>query len=259
MPLGNGTIKAHLFWANGELTKLEQLCAASFVYQGYETLLWTYGDMKNIPNGVQLRDAREILPEGLLFLNQRGSYAGFSDLFRYAVLNQIGGLYADTDVIALKHASYLPPAPFLVTERTGRKKRLKGFIKEMLGLSKGWRINGNVVYNPEPKEGNLVDLAFAYSMRFPKSKVKWSEIGPNLLTAITEIYPDHGYTIQPPDFANPVSYADCPKKLLENKFDLPPQAMFLHCYNEKWRRAGIDKNAPYQATSMMAQYERLFL
>jgi hypothetical protein len=118
-------IKAHLFWAYGKLSKLEQLSLISFVKQGYEVNLWTYGDMPNPPKGVLVKDAREILPESNVFLNQRGSYAGFSDLFRYAVITSIGGLYADTDCIALKPASELPNEAFLVTERAGQKKTLK--------------------------------------------------------------------------------------------------------------------------------------
>jgi hypothetical protein len=252
-------VKAHLFWAYGKLSKLEQLSISSFVIQGYEVNLWTYGDMPNAPAGAIVRDAREILPESEVFLNQRGSYAGFSDLFRYAVLCSLGGLYADTDVIALKPASDLPTDPFLVTERTGTKKNLKNTIRNLLGLQKGDRINGNILFNPTPKQGNLIDLAYAYSLRFPKEDVKWSEIGPSLLTAIVKIYPDHGFVIQSPDFANPISYSDCPHKLLSQNASVPDSSYFLHCYNEKWRRAGKDKNEDYPENSLLYNLEKRFL
>lgn len=250
-------VKAHLFWAYGKLSKLEQLSVISFVKQGYEVNLWTYGDMPNAPKGAIVKDAREILPESEVFLNQRGSYAGFSDLFRYAVLGSVGGLYADTDVIALKPASELPTVPFVVTERTGTKKNLKNTIRTLLGLQKGDRINGNVLFNPHPKTGNLIDLAYAYSLRFPKEDVKWSEIGPNLLTAIVKIYPNHGFLIQPPDFANPISYSYCPHILLSPNA-LPKASHFVHCYNEKWRRAGIDKNEEYPENSLLFELEKRF-
>lgn len=252
-------IKAHLFWAYGKLSNLEQLSLISFVKQGYEVNLWTYGDMPNPPKGVLVKDARDILPENAVFLNQRGSYAGFSDLFRYAVLSSIGGLYADTDVIALKPASELPNEPFLVTERTGKKKNLKNFIRKIFKVEKDDRINGNIIFNPNPKEGDLVNLAYAYSLKFPKKDVKWSEIGPSLLTAIVKIYPEHGFKIQNPDFANPISYSNCPQFLLSSKNKIPKSSFFLHCYNEKWRRAGVDKNEPYPKGSLLSEIETSFL
>ena len=244
-------IKAHLFWAYGKLTKLEKLSVASFVKQGYEVNLWTYGDMPNAPIGCMVQDARNILPESSVFLNQRGSYAGFSDLFRYAVLSSIGGLYADTDVIALKAASQLPIEPFLVTEKAGQKKNFKNFIRKLLKLEKLDRINGNIIYNPNPTGGDLIDLAYAYSLRFPKTHVKWSEIGPSLLTAIVKIHPNHGFLIQSPDFANPISYSFCPNQLLKANVKIPDTSFFLHCYNEKWRRAGKDKNEDYPINSVL--------
>jgi len=227
-----------MFWAYGNLSNLEKICCSSFVSQGYELNLWTYGDMSNAPIGVKLKDAREILPEDTLFLNSMGSYAGFSDLFRYAVLNSVGGLYSDTDVIALKPPSILPENPFLVTEK----------IQGIEGRSK---INGNILFNPIPKIGNVVDLAYAYSMRFPKTDITWSEIGPDLLTAIVTIYQKHGFLIQNTDYANSVNYWDCPNALLAPGYKLSDNAAFLHCYNEMWRRLGIDKNACFPKDSIM--------
>jgi hypothetical protein len=230
-------IQAHMFWAYGDLSKLETICCNSFVNNNYQLNLWTYGQMTNAPSGVCVRDAREILPESLIFLNSKGSYAGFSDFFRYAVLNKQGGLYSDTDVIALKPASELPQKAFLVTENCDDRVNIK--------------INGNIIYNPEPKTGNIVDLALAYTERFPKQDVTWSEIGPDLLTAIATIYPKHGFQIMQPSFANPINFWDCPASLLGAPVALPEDAMFLHCYNEMWRRANIDKNAAYPENSLV--------
>lgn len=251
--------KAHLFWAYGQLSKLELLSLSSFVKQGYKVNLWSYDQIPNLPKGVLLQDAREILPESSVFLNQRGSYAGFSDLFRYAVLSIKGGLYSDTDVIALKPASALPKEAFLVTERTGQKKNLKNFLRKLFGIQKANRINGNIIFNPSPKEGDLIDLAYAYSLKFPKSEIRWSEIGPSLLTAIVKIFPTHGFLIQEPDFANPISYSDCPHLLMSSKAKIPNASFFVHLYNEKWRRAGVDKNQEYPEDSFLAELEKTIL
>lgn len=241
----NEKIQAHMFWAYGDLSNLEIICCKSFLKNDYRLNLWTYGNLTNAPAGVEVRDAREILPENFVFLNSKGSYAGFSDFFRYAVLNKLGGLYSDTDVIALKSSNALPKKPFMVTENCDDGVNIK--------------INGNIIYNPTPKAGNVVDLALAFTERFPKEDVTWSEIGPDLLTAIATIYKKHGFQIMEPTFANPINFWDCPNSLLGSVVQLPEQAMFLHCYNEMWRRACIDKNSAYPDDSLMKilshQYE----
>jgi len=134
-------ITAHMLWVFGNLSKIEILCCKSFVKNGYNTILWTYGDITNAPEGVTVKDAREVLPEDKLFLT-KGSYANFSDLFRYAVLQKFGGLWADTDVIAIKPADELPKEKFLVVEDTW-----EGAIRHYLDYT----INGNVIYYPKPE------------------------------------------------------------------------------------------------------------
>ena len=136
----------------------------------------------------------------------------------------------DRDVIAVCPAQDLLKKQFLVTEYT-RKKAFHRYI------------NGNVIYNLNPRKGNVIDLALAYAGRFPKADVEWAEIGPDLLSAIVQIYPRHDFVIQPPVFANPLAWWDCPQKILEDDSDgLSDQTFFLHCYNEMWREAGVDKN-----------------
>lgn len=201
----------------------------SFLRNRYELWVWTYDEGLQLPDGAFLKNANELIDESEIFLNQRGSYAGFSDYFRYKVLNTYGGLYADTDVIALKESNKLTKKQFLVSEQ--RKPDSKKII-----------INGNVIYNPNPSKGNVIDLAYAYSRSFRKEDIYWSEIGPALLTAITQIYPRHSFEIRPPQFANPIPWWDCPKKLLLKNTRLSKETFFIHCYNEQWRQCGIDKN-----------------
>lgn len=172
----------HMFWAYGGLSKMETICVNSFIANGYDLNIWTYGQGEINIKGATVRDAREVIPESLVFLNRAGSYASFADLFRYSVLCLQGGLYVDTDVVALKSAKHLPSKPFLVTERSQDKNLV---------------INNNVIFNPVRRYGNLIDLARVYAERFPKNEIIWSEIGPALITAIAKSHPQHGYSIYP--------------------------------------------------------------
>lgn len=91
-------------WIGGSLTWLEQLCLKSFVDQGHPTILYTYGEVGGIPEGVEVRDGREVLDTENFFTHARtGSVALFSDLFRFHMIAQDPEIiYIDTDVYSVK-------------------------------------------------------------------------------------------------------------------------------------------------------------
>jgi hypothetical protein len=245
----NVAICAHMFWAYGELTQLEQLAASSFVHNGYHLKLWSYDTISNCPKGVTLCDAREILSEDRVFTYKNGSYAGFADLFRYALLATHGGLWADTDVIAIAPASAIAPFTlqgFWVSERNKRSELFNS-------------VNNNVIYHPNPAPGDLIDLAYVVSERFDTEQLEWGDCGPRLLSALAATYPKLAPPIMEPVFANPLGYWECPQRLLKSDQTLPESSWFLHCYNEWWRRNGIDKNKPYPEYSMMRQLQKSFI
>ena len=97
------------FWIspNGKpLSALERLCIYSFCANGHDFRLWTYGELKNVPQDtiggrVEVCDAREILPPHKTLIN-KGRLAHFSDWFRWALMYKQGGWYVDMDVVCLR-------------------------------------------------------------------------------------------------------------------------------------------------------------
>ncbi len=91
-------------WIGGPLSFLEQLCLVSFVHAGQHIALYTYDTVPNVPSGVELRDANDILPRGGLLRHQAtGSPALHSDLFRYHLLAKCDRtIWADTDAYCLR-------------------------------------------------------------------------------------------------------------------------------------------------------------
>ena len=237
-------MQAHMFWAYGHFGRNEILSSLSFVKLGYELNVWSYGSIENLPTGARLRDARFIIPENKVFLNRRGQYASFSDLFRYSVLRKLGGLYSDTDVIALIRPSDIPTEKFLVTEYC------------FVNGTKIIKLNNNVIFSPMPLDGDLIDLALSYASRFPKEKINWSEIGPDLLNAIVQIFPEHGYVFHRPEFANPFGYWETPEIFLSRNFQIPKESCFIHLYNEMWRLKGIDKEVLPDSYTFMDNLQR---
>ena len=90
-------------WIGNTLGPIEMASIRSFLGQGDDFILYTYGPVQNIPEGTQTRDAREIFPtETIIRHKKTGSPAIHADLFRYKLLAQTSYIWVDLDVIALK-------------------------------------------------------------------------------------------------------------------------------------------------------------
>ena len=92
-------------WVGGRLSALERLCVRSFCAHGHEFHLYHYDELQNAPrvDGLRLINGEEILPRTAIFrYRQQKSLAGFADHFRWELMRQCGGWYADMDMICLR-------------------------------------------------------------------------------------------------------------------------------------------------------------
>ncbi|OEU71629.1 MAG: hypothetical protein BA874_10730 [Desulfuromonadales bacterium C00003068] len=91
-------------WVQGPLSFLEQLCLVSFIDAGHHVVLYTYGQVTGVPEGIEIRDANQILSQdGFLVHERTGSPALHSDLFRYRLLEKEDRMiWADTDAYCVK-------------------------------------------------------------------------------------------------------------------------------------------------------------
>jgi hypothetical protein len=254
VPTDVAPLPVHILWVEGELCRLGRLTCASFVANGYDVNLWSYGGLTRIPEGVTLRDARDVLPESRIFRYQngtveKGSLSPFANLFRLALLSRFGGLWSDADVICLTPAQTLrdsAPGGFFVSERLRSRRAVK--------------VNNNLIYHPDPKPGDVIDLAFRFADGFDPARLTWTDCGPRLLTTLIDTWPALAPPmLMAPDVVNPIDHWQCPRALFSPRTRLPSTTGFLHCYNEIWRRAGIDKSAPFPPNSLLgriaARYE----
>jgi hypothetical protein len=109
-------------WIGNRLSKLESLTISSFLDNGHEFHLWTYSDILTpLPAGVTLHNAEEVFPRERVYRRVttddetgvgQGSFAGFSDLFRYKLLYDKGGYWADMDITCLKPLDFPEPYVF---------------------------------------------------------------------------------------------------------------------------------------------------
>jgi 4-hydroxybenzoate polyprenyltransferase len=105
-------------WIGNKLSALELLTIHSFLQKGHKFKLWLYDSLENdLPPGVEIGDASAIIPASQVFSysnantfgHGKGSYAGFSDIFRYKLLYEYGGWWVDMDVSCLKPFNFDKP------------------------------------------------------------------------------------------------------------------------------------------------------
>lgn len=153
-------------WIGGELSWLERLCLGSFAEKGYDVKLYSYSEIE-VPNGVSLSDANEIIPSTEIFQNPppSKSYAGFSNVFRYSLMaKKPDEVWIDSDVLATDQN--FPNADYL------------------FGYENETYINGAILRLPG--DSALLDSLRINASRIDKSKFVWGDLGPKLITREAE-------------------------------------------------------------------------
>lgn len=164
-------------WVGGPLKKLQEVCLASFVHYGHTMYLYVYDlDMK-VPAGVIKRDAREILPESEIFLVQ-GTYASFADMFRYQMIHDHDLIWVDADTLCCSADWDFFKDGILFGGEYGQD----GFVQGVLKF---------------PPESLIAKYLVTKSRAYDKSKIKWAEIGPHLLTQAVYRFGLEGYAQSP--------------------------------------------------------------
>lgn len=212
------------FWFGDQISPYQKLAMKSFVDHRHDYALYTYQPF-DVPAGVELRDANEILPESRVFFYGeragagRGSVAAFSNLFRYQMLYRLGGWWVDADVICLSDT--VPSDPIFF----------------------GWEYEhliGNAILKFPAQHAftkELHDLAENAGSDF-----EWGAVGPQLITRLAM---ERGLLdlVTPQPIAYPVQSMDALQLLMPDRRSEVSERIsgkpFLHLWNEILRRAVI--------------------
>jgi hypothetical protein len=209
-------------WIGNPLSKVEQTALASFIYYGHSFTLFVYDMSIKVPNGVVKADANQIIPESEIFKVQN-SYGPFADMFRYTMIKKTGLIWTDTDSICLK-ASW-------------------NFGEYIFGFEEDQRLANGILKMPQ--DSKLIDFLINNSVKYDKSKIVWSEIGPLLVTKGAKRFNVLRYA-QPPDVFYPVHFWQWKKIWLKDYknevLDKCTNAHTLQIWNQFLNREGVDKN-----------------
>lgn len=225
----------HGMWIGTALSRLELLTIASFLRHGHEFHLWAYDEITTpLPPGTIVRDASTVMERTLLFRKRAadpetgigaGSLSGVSsDLFRYRVLYEHGGIWADMDVTCLRPFDFT--APYL-------------FRAHRVGVV------GSILKAPRGSEA----MARAYELTeaIADEDTPWLE-PLRILTQVVAEYDLSRYVRD--DIANPDHWTQYIRPLTERYLALPESWCAIHWMNEFFRTLKAD-NGKYKGTQLV--------
>lgn len=227
-------------WIGPELSVMEQLSVASFLRNGHEYHLYVYDEMRNIPAGTVIKDANEILPAARIFqYKQPPSYAGFANFFRYKLLLERGGWWADTDTICLKPFDF--PEEYVFSSE----------------ICDGLEVINSGIFKA-PAESAVMAYAWGVCQTKNPEHLVWGETGPRLMAEAVSRYALEKYK-KPYHVFCPLGYAEWHKVLEPDAAAiLTKSAYAIHLWNEKWRAAKQDKNATYHPDCLYEQLKKRY-
>ncbi len=213
------------FWYGDEISPYEAMCFRSFLDHGHAFHVYTYTPDLRVPDGVNVRDASEIISKDRYFVYEtgpgRGSHAAFSNLFRYKLLAERGGWWVDADVVCL--SDNIP-------------QFTQFFCYQEEGI-----INGAVLHFA--RNDDVVLRCLEETLKFG-TRVEWGQIGPQLISRVVAEL-GRAHHALPATVAYPVHYRaafDLLRPAKEKELiGRIGQAKFLHLWNEMLRRELIDK------------------
>ncbi|HEV8482259.1 MAG TPA: glycosyltransferase [Blastocatellia bacterium] len=228
-------------WIGSELSVMEQLSIASFLLNGHDYHLYVYNELKNIPVGTTVKDANEILPSSSIFqYREYPTYAGFANFFRYKLLLERGGWWADADIICLKPFDFPNEHVFATEMCKGLEVVSSGIIKA-------------------PKDSRVMAYAWEVCQTKNPADLAWGETGPKLVGEAVGEFSMEADT-QPYQVFCPIGYSDWQKVLEPDAEDLLAESSHaVHLWNEMWRAAGQDKNAQYDPSCLYEELKRRYL
>ena len=212
-------------WIGRAISRRERLSIKSFLAHGHDYHLYAYGRIRGVPPGVTLKDAREILPDNRIFQYQTGlsagSYAGFANLFRYKLLLERGGWWADLDMVCLKPFDFDTPHVFASQN------------------SDEGRCVNNCCLKAPPGSA-VMKRCFDEASERDVAKLKWGETGPKLLDREVRQLNLEAF-IEPPETFCPVDWAHFLTVVNEGQFIAENRCHAIHLWNEMWRLKSFEK------------------
>ena len=234
-------VQIHGFWMGRNLQAKEIASIKSFVDLGYTYNLWSYDNNLKLPHGCVFQNANEIIDKKILELwlsdNDKPIFfcQTFANFFRYNLLYNTGGWWADLDIYLLKK---LPEDDYVFTSIHDIDTRQE--LNELNLPKKGGNI-ANGFFKVPSRCDLLKDIVENVNIQgekgiYPKKFGEWGTI---LFTK--KIFSKNLQCYKVPLIGN--GYEDRVKIYEEKKFELPKWTYALHWYNFSNPFSKIDRQS----------------
>lgn len=243
------SLPVHMLWVSGELSRLARLSLASFRSHGYQVKLWSYDPAHLAAEVPGAQDAAAVLP---LPREDAANMAYVTSLFRYRVLAEQGGIWADMDLVALADDPGIDAVPLIASEK---RRPFRHAEPTATGQSLT-QVTNCFMVNPQPKPGDLWHRAVDRVAALNPEERTWENVGPHMLSSLMLREPDEDVGILAPEMVDPVAWWNVPAYFLEERD--PPPSPFMHMYATIWARRGVDAEAPFPEASLAGRLWRRF-
>jgi len=232
-------------WVGSVLPTMQRLSISSFIANGHTYHLYCYDELQGVPDGVRVKDASQILPRSSICTHEKyDTYAApFSDMFRYRLLLEHGGLWADTDVVCLR--------PFRFTNEyvfSSEHRLLHGVMREVPTITVMKAPSGASFLEELYEEVNKLGRSF-----------QWNDSGAGPLNRMIDKYSLHNFVERASVFC-PLPTSLFERVVKENvQFSFEKTTCAIHLWHELWRRAKLNVDATFAAASLYEQLKRQYL
>ena len=237
-------------WIGNRLSVMEQLSIVSFIKHGHEYHLYVYDDLEDIPRGTILQDAGEIVSRGQVFKDRKveGTYANFSDIFRYKLLFEKGGYWADLDAICLKPFDFSSDYVFAQqNDEDGSRFVCGGVIKT-------------------PPGSEIMKYCYDASLLRASGEYGWIDLGPRLLNEAVNKFELTHHVVSYNTFT-PIDWMDW-KHIVSGKLSVrikiklkltKEEVYSVHLWNCMWAMEKADKDSTYHPKCLYEKLKKIYL
>ncbi|WP_439273529.1 hypothetical protein [Pseudochrobactrum sp. HB0163] len=235
-------------WIGKRLGAVHAACLRSFLRHGHEVVLHSYGTPEDTPKGVKVFDAAKLMKESEIVQTRSGNLALASDIYRYRILREGLGLYADCDVYCIKPVedsdyimgweahNTINGAVLKVPHNSAMLQQLQAAAEDPYFIPPWFSRSRRMRYQ----------LRKAFWWPKPVSRQAWGVIGSGLITYVAKEL-GLGHLASPIDYYYPMHYT-CASLLSEKGLSvkelITPRTVAFHLYNSATDKQEILPDTP---------------